>query len=53
MLKFAEAVKEVLFTEPKEYIYQILFKEQVGRKQAKIERYLKQAGFLDTKTSES
>ena len=35
----AEAIKEVPFTEPEEYIYQILLKEQVGREQAKITRY--------------
>lgn len=49
----AEAIKEVPFTEPEEYIYQILLKEQVGREQAKIARNLKQARFTDTKTLET
>ena len=49
----AEAIKEVPFTEPEEYIYQILLKEQVGREQAKIARNLKQARFIDTKTLET
>ena len=44
---------EVPFTEPEEYIYQILLKEQLGREQAKIARNLKQARFIDTKTLES
>lgn len=48
-----EAIKEVPFTEPEEYIYQILLKEQQGREQAKIARNLKQARFIDTKTLES
>lgn len=49
----AEAIKEVPFTNPEEYIYQILLKEQLGREQAKIARNLKQARFIDTKTLES
>ena len=49
----AEAIKEVPFTEPEEYIYQILLKELAGREQAKIARNLKQARFIDTKTLES
>ncbi|KGR80636.1 ATP-binding protein, partial [Ureibacillus sinduriensis] len=49
----AEAIKEVPFTEPEEYLYQVLLKEQLGREQAKIARNLKQARFIDTKTLES
>ena len=49
----AEAIKVVPFTDPEEYIYQILLKEQLGREQAKIARNLKQARFIDTKTLES
>ncbi|WP_108307225.1 IS21-like element helper ATPase IstB [Metalysinibacillus jejuensis] len=49
----AEAIKEVPFTDPEEYMYQILLKEQQGREQAKIARNLKQARFIDTKTLES
>ena len=49
----ADAIKEVPFTEPEEYIYQILLKELAGREQAKIARNLKQARFIDTKTLES
>lgn len=48
-----EAIKEVPFTDPEEYIYQILLKEQQGREQAKIVRNLKQARFIDTKTLDS
>lgn len=49
----SEAIKEVPFTEPEEYLYQVLLKEQLGREQAKIARNLKQARFIDTKTLES
>lgn len=46
----AEAIKDVPFTTPEEFIYQLLLKEQAGREQAKIARNLKQARFTDTKT---
>lgn len=49
----AEAIKVVPFTDPEEYIYQILLKKRLGREQAKIARNLKQARFIDTKTLES
>lgn len=49
----AVAIKEVSFTNPEGYMYQILLKEQQGREQAKIARNLKQAHFIDTKTLES
>lgn len=49
----AEAIHEVPFTTPEEYIYQLLLKEQEGREQAKVARNLKNARFIDMKTLES
>ncbi|CAM5220303.1 DNA replication protein DnaC OS=Ureibacillus acetophenoni OX=614649 GN=SAMN05877842_1342 PE=3 SV=1 [Ureibacillus acetophenoni] len=49
----AEAIDDVPFTTPEEFIYQLLLKEQKGREQAKIARNLKQARFIDTKTLET
>jgi DNA replication protein DnaC len=48
----AEAIHDVPFTTPEEYIYQLLLKEQDGREQARIARNLKNARFIDTKTLE-
>ncbi|RKJ59953.1 ATP-binding protein, partial [Butyricicoccus sp. 1XD8-22] len=49
----SEAIDDVPFTTPEEFIYQLLLKEQKGREQAKIARNLKQARFIDTKTLET
>src|SRR5690606_36487217 len=48
----AEAIHDVPFTTPEEYIYKLLLKEQDGREQAKIARNLKNARFIDMKTLE-
>ncbi|CAM5209554.1 ATP-binding protein OS=Sporosarcina ureilytica OX=298596 GN=BI350_05585 PE=3 SV=1 [Lysinibacillus sphaericus] len=50
----AEAIDDVPFTTPEEFIYQLLLKEQKGREQAKIARNLKSKRDLSyTKTLET
>lgn len=49
----AEGYEEVPFTNPEEFVYELLLKEQNGREQAKANRNIKKARFKDNKVLET